>query len=92
MESYETISLEATQGGVAVVTLNRPDALNALNAELMGELADALKGCQDNDKVRCIRAARSLLCVTTTKAKLSHFPLFCLILLVEEDGTKIFNF
>lgn len=51
--AYETIILEV-ENHVATVTLNRPDALNALNDTLMGELADALKGCQENDKVRCI--------------------------------------
>jgi len=51
--AYETITLDV-DNHVALVTLNRPDALNALNDALMKELADALKGCQDNDKVRCI--------------------------------------
>ncbi|MEK9979377.1 MAG: enoyl-CoA hydratase, partial [Paracoccaceae bacterium] len=35
-------------------TLNRPDALNALNDQLLAELGDALLGAQQNDKVRCI--------------------------------------
>ncbi|MEO0862931.1 MAG: enoyl-CoA hydratase-related protein [Pseudomonadota bacterium] len=34
--------------------LDRPDALNALNTQLLGELAKALRQAQDNDKVRCI--------------------------------------
>jgi enoyl-CoA hydratase len=51
--AYETIIVEI-ENHVATVTLNRPDALNALNDDLMSELADALSAAQDNEKVRCI--------------------------------------
>ncbi|MFU8863901.1 MAG: enoyl-CoA hydratase [Rhodobacterales bacterium] len=51
--AYETIIVEI-EDHVALVTLNRPNALNALNDQLLGELADALTGCQNNEKVRCI--------------------------------------
>ena len=51
--AYETIIVEV-EDHIAKVTLNRPDALNALNDQLMTELADAMAGCQENDKVRCI--------------------------------------
>ena len=40
--SYETLLVE-TQGRVGLITLNRPQALNALNAVLMRELDAALK-------------------------------------------------
>lgn len=43
MSSYETIEV-ATQGRVATITLNRPDALNALNTQVMGEVVDAAEG------------------------------------------------
>ncbi len=39
---------------IATVLLNRPDRLNALNGELMGELADALRALDDDRDVRCI--------------------------------------
>jgi enoyl-CoA hydratase len=39
---------------VALITLNRPDAMNALNSELMGELCEALTDADASDKVRCI--------------------------------------
>ncbi|MCG8691735.1 MAG: enoyl-CoA hydratase [Minwuiales bacterium] len=39
--AYECIIVE-TRGGVGLITLNRPDALNALNSTLVDELADAL--------------------------------------------------
>lgn len=51
--AYETIIVEV-EDHVALVTLNRPDALNALNDQLLKELGSALKECQKNDKVRCI--------------------------------------
>ncbi|UWR29962.1 enoyl-CoA hydratase [Sulfitobacter sp. W002] len=51
--AYETITVDV-DNHVALITLNRPDALNALNDALLGELAKALKGAQENDKVRCI--------------------------------------
>jgi len=41
--AYECILVE-TRGAVGLITLNRPQALNALNATLMNELAAALDG------------------------------------------------
>ena len=51
--AYETIIVEI-EDHVALITLNRPDALNALNDQVLGELAEALTDAQTNDKVRCI--------------------------------------
>ena len=51
--AYETIIVE-TEDHITKVTLNRPDALNALNAQLMTELADAMAAAQSDAKVRCI--------------------------------------
>ena len=51
--AYETIIVEV-EDHVAVIKLNRPDALNALNSQLLGELASALKDASANEKVRCI--------------------------------------
>ena len=51
--TYETLILEQT-GAVALIRLNRPKALNALNAELLGELACALAGFENDDTVGCI--------------------------------------
>ena len=39
---------------IAIVQLNRPDVLNALNEELMGELLEALRALDDDEAVRCI--------------------------------------
>ncbi|WP_018477187.1 enoyl-CoA hydratase-related protein [Pontibacter roseus] len=39
---------------VALIQLNRPKELNALNLQLMGELRDALKELDENEEVRAI--------------------------------------
>ena len=51
--AYECILTE-TDGAVGVVTLNRPEALNAFNRQLMNELTNALKKFEDDDAIGCI--------------------------------------
>jgi len=51
--AYETIIFEPVDD-VAVITLNRPDALNALNVKLLDELAQAVADADANNKIRCI--------------------------------------
>ncbi|NKB29348.1 MAG: enoyl-CoA hydratase [Rhodobacteraceae bacterium] len=51
--AFTTIISDVTEH-VAVIRLNRPDALNALNAKLLGELAQALDEAEADKKVRCI--------------------------------------
>ena len=50
---YECILTE-TDGAVAIITLNRPDALNAFNQQLMDELTEALVRYEDDDSIGCI--------------------------------------
>ncbi len=52
--AYATLLLERPRGGVALVRLNRPKALNALNGELLGELAACLEALDADDAVGCI--------------------------------------
>ena len=56
--AYETLIVEI-EDYTALIRLNRPDALNALNTTLMRELADAVTVADANDKVRCIVLAGS---------------------------------
>jgi enoyl-CoA hydratase len=51
--SYETLLTE-TRGAVALVTLNRPKALNALNTTIMAELTDALASFGKDDAIGAI--------------------------------------
>ncbi|HXG01589.1 MAG TPA: enoyl-CoA hydratase-related protein [Bacteroidota bacterium] len=51
--SYQFI-IVTKQEGYAVVQLNRPEVLNALNIKLMEELVDALEGLDRDETVRCI--------------------------------------
>ncbi len=50
---YQNI-LVKQEGHVALVTLNRPKALNALNSELLSELVAALQSFDADDSVRAI--------------------------------------
>jgi len=51
--AFETITVE-TEDHITLITLNRPDAMNALNDQLLTELCEALNEAQANDKTRCI--------------------------------------
>jgi enoyl-CoA hydratase/carnithine racemase len=53
MMSYEHILVDR-EDGVGVVTLNRPDKLNAMNRKLTGELHDAVKELDADDGIGCI--------------------------------------
>lgn len=51
--AYENI-LTRTEGRAGVVQLNRPKQLNALNSQVMSELADALEEFDNNSDVGCM--------------------------------------
>jgi len=51
--AYETIIVDINDH-VATITLNRPDAMNAINAKLLSELAQAVTEADASDKVRCM--------------------------------------
>ncbi|MGW0891189.1 enoyl-CoA hydratase [Saccharopolyspora sp. NPDC002578] len=53
MSEYETIEIERT-GRVATVKLNRPQALNALNLQLMREVTEEVAALDQDDHVGCI--------------------------------------
>jgi len=51
--SYETITYEKSEG-VAIITLNRPDVLNAVNEKMGQELLDSLRAAERDSEVRCV--------------------------------------
>jgi len=51
--AYENILVE-TRGAVGLITLNRPQALNALNAALMQELTRAVDAFEADEKIGCM--------------------------------------
>jgi enoyl-CoA hydratase/carnithine racemase len=53
MPTYSTLIVELGEG-VALVRLNRPEALNALNSVLLGELSAVLGDLEADDGVRCV--------------------------------------
>ncbi len=53
MSGFETILVE-TRGRVGLLTLNRPQALNALNAQLTREVAAALAAFETDADVGCV--------------------------------------
>jgi enoyl-CoA hydratase len=56
--AYETILAE-TRGRVALITLNRPAALNALNETLIRELGDAVATYDADERIGCMVLAGS---------------------------------
>ncbi|MFL9500196.1 enoyl-CoA hydratase-related protein [Rhodopseudomonas palustris] len=54
-----TLILRDFRESIAVFTLNRPKALNALSAQLMAELSDALQAADENDAIRAVVIAGS---------------------------------
>lgn len=50
-KSFVTVERE---GSVAILTLNRPDAMNSLNTDLMRALPPAIRTLAEDDTVRCV--------------------------------------
>ncbi len=53
MPNFETILIEI-EGTTGIITINRPNVLNALNATVIRELSDALTTLEQNDDIRAI--------------------------------------
>jgi enoyl-CoA hydratase len=51
--TYQNIAVE-TQGRVGIIRLNRPQALNALNKALIGELTQAIEAFDSDEKIGCL--------------------------------------
>lgn len=53
-QSYNTIILDTDDNGIATVTINRPDKLNALNDDVLNELADVFKEIQVDEGIKAV--------------------------------------
>jgi len=51
--SYENLQFEIADG-VATVAIDRPKALNALNAATLGEMSEVFDACREDDSVRAV--------------------------------------
>src|SRR6266545_6432980 len=52
--AYQNLLVEKMDGGVGIITFNRPEVLNALSAELVAEYDDALTAFEEDAEVRCV--------------------------------------
>ncbi len=52
--SYQNVIVEQVEGGVGIVTLNRPEVLNALNYALVSELDEVLTNFENDPEIRAI--------------------------------------
>ncbi|MEQ9422952.1 MAG: enoyl-CoA hydratase-related protein [Cyclobacteriaceae bacterium] len=50
--AYQNLVLERDDNGILTITINRPDKLNALNLETMGEIREAIQEVYDDKSVK----------------------------------------
>jgi enoyl-CoA hydratase len=53
-QTYQTLTIETADDGIALLTVNRPDKLNALNADVMSELEGAILKLRNASAVKGI--------------------------------------
>ena len=70
---YATLRYDVSEAGVATIALDQPETRNALSAELLGELIDALLNARTDDAVRCVVLASTHERVFSSGANLAGF-------------------
>jgi enoyl-CoA hydratase/carnithine racemase len=70
---YEALRYDVADPGIATISLDRPEARNALSDELLGELQAALEEARDDGKVRCVVITSTHERVFSAGADLSGF-------------------
>lgn len=53
-KTFKVISLDIDDQGIATLTINRPDTLNALNSDVLYELAEAFKQIQMSNEITAV--------------------------------------
>jgi enoyl-CoA hydratase len=51
---YSSILFETDGNGIAVLTVNRPDKMNALNRAVLGEISEAVAQCEHDATIRAL--------------------------------------
>jgi len=54
MKEFKTIKIEERRDGISIITLNRPERLNAINFEMMEELLDYITLLENNFEIRVV--------------------------------------
>lgn len=54
MSTFETIKVEELEAGIVAITVNRPDKLNALNAQVLKDLKEAAVSLHDREDLRVV--------------------------------------
>ena len=54
MQVYETIKVNEREDGIAILTFNRPERLNAINLQFTEEMLDYLKSLENNFEIRVL--------------------------------------
>lgn len=52
--TFETLLLETDENGIAVLTINRPDKLNALNNTVLNELEQAVQKIEKDEEIHAV--------------------------------------
>jgi enoyl-CoA hydratase/carnithine racemase len=50
----ESVLFEVDEDGVALITLNRPDKMNACSGDLLAKLAESYRRCDEDDSIRAV--------------------------------------
>lgn len=54
MSAYTNLKADMPLRSVQLISLHRPNALNALNRHLMAELDDVLQKAQSDSQIKCV--------------------------------------
>lgn len=60
--NYQTLTYIVTAEGIAIVTLNRPDKMNALNVQMRAEIAHAVTRAGKESRVLVMTGAGGAFC------------------------------